>query len=151
MLSDIYNKKILNFAGNIPRLERLAAPDATVTEVSRLCGSQVTVDVKLDGDVVADFGHDVKACALGQAASSIMARNVIGATLEELRQVRDEMRAMLKEGGDAPTGKWSDLEILTPVVDYPARHTSVMLTFEATCKAVEETLGSHDELAAQQS
>ena len=151
MLSDIYNKKILSFAGNIPRLERLAAPDATVTEVSRTCGSQVTVDVKLDGGLVTDFGHDVKACALGQAASSIMARNVIGASLSELQQVRDDMHAMLKEGGPAPSGKWSDLEVLAPVVDFPARHTSVMLTFEATCKAVEESLGSHDEPAAQRS
>lgn len=143
MLNDIYNKKILRFAGNIPRLERLADPEATVTEVSRTCGSQVTVDIKLDGDAVSDFGHDVKACALGQAASSIMARNVIGASYDELMQVRDQMRAMLKEGGSPPKGKWSDLEVLAPVVDFPARHTSVLLTFEAVCKAIEQARGEH--------
>ncbi len=138
MLTDIYNKKILSFAGNIPRLERLAQPDATVTEVSRTCGSQVTVDIKLDGDVVTDFGHDVKACALGQAASSIMARHVVGATSVELHRVRDQMRAMLKDGGPPPDGNWTDLEVLAPVIDYPPRHTSVMLTFEAVCKAIEQ-------------
>lgn len=137
MLNDIYNKKILSFAGNIPRLERLAHPHATVKEVSRTCGSEVTVDILFDGNVVTDFGHDVKACALGQAASSIMARNVIGSNADELREVRDQMRAMLKEGGPPPGGKWSDLEILLPVADFPARHTSVMLTFEAVCKAIE--------------
>lgn len=141
MLTDIYNKKILRFAGNIPRLERLADPDATVTEVSRTCGSQVTVDIKFDGNVVTDFGHDVKACALGQAASSIMARNVIGSNADELRTVRDQMRAMLKEGGPPPTGKWHDLEVLAPVIDYPPRHTSVMLTFVAVCNAIAEIEG----------
>ena len=141
MLNDIYNKKILGFAGNIPRLERLPEPDATVTEVSRTCGSQVTVDIKFDGSKVTDFGHDVKACALGQAASSIMARNVIGATEEELCTVRDQIRAMLKQGGTPPGGKWADLEVLAPVVDFPARHTSVMLTFEATCNAIAKARG----------
>ncbi len=138
MLNDIYNKKILRFAGNIPRLERLSDPDATATKASRTCGSQVTVDIKVDGTTVTDFGHDVKACALGQAASSIMARNVIGATEEELHQVRDQMWAMLKDGGDAPGGKWADLAVLAPVADFPARHNSVMLTFDATCAAIAD-------------
>ncbi len=148
MLTDIYNKKILRFAGNIPRLERLPDPDATVTEVSRTCGSQVTVDIKYDGQVVTDFGHDVKACALGQAASSIMARNVIGSNADELRAVRDQMRGMLKEGGPPPTGKWHDLEVLAPVIEYPPRHTSVMLTFEAVCNAVEEVTNTRQVPAA---
>ena len=138
MLNDIYNKKILRFAGNIPRLERLADPDATATKASRTCGSQVSVDITFDGTYVTDFGHDVKACALGQAASSIMARNVIGATEEELCRVRDQMRAMLKDGGTPPDGKWADLAVLAPVADFPARHNSVMLTFDATCAAIAD-------------
>ena len=138
MLNDIYNKKILRFAGNIPRLERLTDPDATATKASRTCGSRVIVDIKFDGTKVTDFGHDVRACALGQAASSIMARNVIGATEEELQQVRDQMWAMLKEGGSPPEGKWSDLAVLAPVADYPPRHNSVMLTFDATCAAIAD-------------
>jgi NifU-like protein involved in Fe-S cluster formation len=138
MINDIYNKRILEFAADIPRLHRLDAPDATATAISRLCGSKVTVDVRMDGDKVADFGHDVKACALGQASSSIMARHVVGSTAEELKDLRQRMHAMLKEQGPAPTGKWQDLEALTPVRDFKARHASTLLTFDAVVDAVNQ-------------
>src|SRR5947208_17033091 len=118
MLNDVYNKRILGFAADIPRHGRLPDPDGTAMAHSRLCGSKVTVDVKMDGDVVADFGHEVKACALGQASSSIMARHVVGSTAEELKSLRDQMHRMLKENGPPPTGKWSDLEALLPVRDF---------------------------------
>lgn len=138
MLNEVYNKRILQFAADIPLLERLDDPDATASVVSRLCGSKVTVDLKMKDGVVTEFGHDVKACALGQASSSIMARHVIGSTGEELRRVRDEMHAMLKEGGPAPDGKWADLAILEPVRDFKARHASTLLTFDAVCEAIDK-------------
>jgi NifU-like protein involved in Fe-S cluster formation len=138
MLNEIYNKRILQFAADIRCLERLDDPDATVSRVSRLCGSKVTVDLSMDGDTVSAFGHDVKACALGQASSSIMARHVVGSTAAELRALRDQMHAMLKEGGPAPGGKWKDLEILEPVRDYKPRHTSTLLTFDAVCDAIDK-------------
>ena len=138
MLDDIYNAKILELAGNIPRIGRLSAPDATARAHSRLCGSTVTVDVKVAGGRVSDFAHDVKACALGQASSSIMARNVIGSTPDELRGVRETMRRMLKEGGQPPVGRWSDLKYLEPVRDYKARHASTMLTFDAVVDAINQ-------------
>ncbi|GAK46025.1 NifU-like N terminal domain, putative [Tepidicaulis marinus] len=140
MLDDIYNARILKYAGDIPRIGRLENPDGTATAVSKLCGSKVTVDVKVTDGKVVDFAHDVKACALGQSSSSIMAHFVIGADVEELRALRDQMKAMLKEGGPPPTGKWKDLEILEPVREYKARHASTLLTFEATLEAVEQAL-----------
>ena len=136
MLSDVYNKRILELAANIPLLERLTAPDATAKAHSRLCGSTVTVDVTMDGDVVTGFGHDVKACALGQASSSIMARHVVGSTAEELRTVREQARAILKDNAEPPAGKWADLSVLVPVRDYKARHASTMLTFDAVVDAI---------------
>ncbi|HXK53799.1 MAG TPA: iron-sulfur cluster assembly scaffold protein [Hyphomicrobiales bacterium] len=141
MLNDIYNKKILELAGNIPRLGRLEAPSASATAHSRLCGSTVTVDVAMDGDKVADFAHDVRACALGQASSSLMARLVIGSSAEELRQVRAQMYAMLKEEGPPPTGRWAELACLEPVRDFKARHASTLLTFDAVVDAVDQALG----------
>jgi len=137
MLSDVYNRKILELAGTIPRLGRLPVPDASATAHSKLCGSTVTVDLKMEGDKVTDFAHEVKACALGQASSSIMARNVIGATAEELRKLREDVRKMLKENGTPPAdGKWSDIAVLEPVRDYKARHASTMLTFDAVVDAI---------------
>jgi NifU-like protein involved in Fe-S cluster formation len=136
MINDIYNKKILGFAADIPQLHRLASPDATAVAHSRLCGSKVTVDLNMENGVVSDFGHEVKACALGQASSSIMARHVIGSTGPELRAVRDQMYRMLKEEGPPPTGKWADLEALLPVRDFKARHASTLLTFDAVVDAV---------------
>ena len=138
MLDDIYNKQILTFAGTIPRLGRLDDPDASATAHSRLCGSTVTVDLKMDGDVVADFAHDVKACALGQASSSIMAANIVGARAEELRAVRATMLKMLKENGPPPDGRFADLKFLEPVRDYKARHASTMLTFDAVVDALDQ-------------
>lgn len=138
MLNDVYNTRILELAGNIPRIGRLAAPDATATVHSKLCGSTVTVDIKMRGGVVTDFAHEVKACALGQASSSIMARNVIGARTEELREVRETVRRMLKENGAAPAGKWEDVKVLEPVRDYKARHASTLLTFDAVISAISQ-------------
>jgi len=138
MLNDVYNSRILDLAGNIPRLGRLAAPDASATAHSKLCGSTVTVDVKMDGPLVSDFAHDVKACALGQASSSIMARHVVGASPVELRELRETVRKMLKENGPPPSGKWADIAVLEPVRDYKARHASTMLTFDAVVNAVNQ-------------
>jgi NifU-like protein involved in Fe-S cluster formation len=138
MINDIYNCKILSYAADIPRLQRLDAPDATAVAISRLCGSKVTVDVKLEGGRVSDFGHEVKACALGQASSSIMARHVIGATPAELKTLKARMHAMLKADGPPPEGAWSDCEVLLPVRDYKARHASTLLTFDAVVDAVEQ-------------
>jgi NifU-like protein involved in Fe-S cluster formation len=138
MLNEVYNTRILELAGNIPRLGRLAHPDATATAHSRLCGSTVTVDLKMDGDVVTDFSHEVKACALGQASSSIMARHVVGSSAEELRNLRDAVRRMLKENGPAPAGKWADISVLEPVRDYKARHASTLLTFDAVADAITQ-------------
>ncbi len=136
MINDVYNTKILGFAGNIARLGRLDHPDATATAHSKLCGSTVTVDLAMDGDTVTDFAHDVKACALGQASSSIMAQHVVGATAGELRAVREAMLKMLKENGPPPEGRFSDLKYLEPVRDYKARHASTMLTFDAVVDAI---------------
>jgi len=138
MLNEVYNAKILDLAGNIPRLGRLPAPDASATAHSKLCGSTVTVDLKMDGPVVADFAHDVKACALGQASSSIMARHVVGAKSAELRELRETVRKMLKENGPPPTGKWAEIAVLEPVRDYKARHASTMLTFDAVVSALDQ-------------
>jgi NifU-like protein involved in Fe-S cluster formation len=136
MLNDIYNAKILELAANIPRLGRLDAPQATAKAHSKLCGSTVTVDLAMDGDVVSDFAHEVKACALGQASSSGMARHVVGSTAQELRALRDAMRKMLKENGPPPSGRWEDAAVLEPVRDYKARHASTMLTFDAVVDAI---------------
>jgi NifU-like protein involved in Fe-S cluster formation len=138
MINDIYNKKILSLAADIPLLQRLPEPDATAVAHSRLCGSKVTVDVAMKDGVVSAFGHDVKACALGQASSSIMARHVLGSTPDELKVLRDQMYHMLKDNGSPPIGKWADCEALIPVRDYKARHASTLLTFDAVVDAVTQ-------------
>ena len=138
MINEVYNSKILELAGNIPRLGRLDAPHATATAHSKLCGSTVTVDLTMTGDEITDFAHEVKACALGQASSSIMARNVIGAKADELRRLRETVRRMLKENGAPPADKWADVAVLEPVRDYKARHASTLLTFDAVVDAIDQ-------------
>jgi NifU-like protein involved in Fe-S cluster formation len=144
MISDVYNAKILSYAGNIPRIGRLDQPDASATAHSKLCGSTVTVDIRMDKDIVTDFAHDVKACALGQAASSIMASHVVGSSAAELRQVREEMRAMLKDNAAPPAGRFEELKFLEPVRDFKARHASTMLTFDAVVDAISQVEARHE-------
>ena len=138
MMDDIYNSRILEFAGNIPRIGTLPDADGEAGAYSKLCGSRVKVYLKLDGDRVSDFAHEVKACALGQAAAAVMAKNVVGATTAELRQARDEMFAMLKEGASPPAGRFAELSALEPVRDFKARHASTMLVFEAVVACLDD-------------
>jgi NifU-like protein involved in Fe-S cluster formation len=138
VLDDIYNPRILELAANIPHGARLEQSQASATAHSKLCGSTVSVDLNMDGDVVTDYGQSVKACLLGQASSSIMARNIIGSTADELREVATKMRKMLKEDGPPPNGKWKDLEVLEPVRDFKARHASTLLVFDAVEEAIAE-------------
>jgi len=138
MLSDIYNRRILELAADIPRLGRLESPQASAKAHSRLCGSTVVVDLSLEDGRVSDFAHDVKACALGQASSSLMARHVIGATPAELRELRATIRRMLKENGPPPSGKWAEFAALEPVRDYKPRHASTLLTFDAVADALAQ-------------
>jgi len=135
MIDDLYSAKVLTLAANLPHAGRLAAPDASAEKVAKLCGSRVIVDVVMDGDQVAEFAQDVKACALGQAAAAVLGTYVIGATAQEIEMARDGFRAMLKEGAPAPEGRFSDLSMLWVVKDFPARHASAMLAFEATAEA----------------
>src|SRR5262245_10517068 len=137
-LSEIYNQRILELSANIPQTERLADADATATAHSKLCGSTVSVDIKVAGDRVSAFGQTVKACLLGQAAASIMARNIIGSDAGELREVGAAMRKMLKANGPPPGGRWADLAVLEPVRDYKARHASTLLVLEAVGSPLAE-------------
>ncbi|MBS7540770.1 iron-sulfur cluster assembly scaffold protein [Ancylobacter lacus] len=138
MINDVYNRRILELAADIPRLGRLPHPDATATAHSKLCGSTVTIDLAVRDGVVTDFAHEVRACALGQASSSIMAGLVVGSTAEELRTVRQSMRRMLKENAAPPDGRWAELAVLEPVRDYKARHASTLLTFDAVVDALDQ-------------
>ena len=136
MLNDIYNQRVLELAADIPRLGRLKAPQASAKAHSRLCGSTVVVDLCVEDGKVSDFAHDVRACMLGQASSSLMARQIVGSTPAELRALRDTMTAMLKAGGPPPQGKWAEFSVLEPVRDYKARHASTLLTFDAVVDAL---------------
>ena len=140
MIDDLYSAKLLRLAAEMPRAGRLTDPDASAEKVSKLCGSRITVDVKVRGGRVTDFAQDVSACALGQASASVLGAHVIGTSLAELETTRDAFRAMLKADGPAPEGRFADLALLGPVKDYPARHTSTMLAFEAVTEAVREAV-----------
>ena len=135
MIDELYSARILKAAANMPRAGRLTAPDGSVEKVSKLCGSRITVDVTLKDGRIVDYAQDVKACALGQAAAAIMGEHAIGASVQEIEMARDALRAMLKTGGAPPEGRFAELAMLAPVKDYPPRHVSTMLAFEATAEA----------------
>lgn len=149
-LDAIYNTRILELAAAIPRTRRLDSADASATAHSKLCGSTVSVDIVLDGGRFTDFGQSVKACLLGQAAASVVGREIVGSTPEEIRAVAETMRGMLRENGPPPSGRWADLGVLEPVRDYKARHTSTMLVFEAIEKALQQREAGTGAIVAKQ-
>ncbi len=148
MLNDIYNRRVLELAADIPRLGRLSAPQASAKAHSKLCGSTVTIDLRLEDGKVSDFAHDVRACALGQASSSLMARHIVGATPDELKALRETMVAMLKANGPPPAGKWAEFAVLEPVREYKARHASTLLTFDAVVDALGQIAAAEEKAPA---
>lgn len=141
MIDELYSARILRLAANLPHAGRLAAPEGTGERVAKLCGSRATVDVTLDeAGRVSTFAQDVKACALGQAAAGVIGEVVIGASAEEIEAARDALSAMLKAGGEGPTGRFEGLRALKQVADYPARHASTLVAVEATLDAVRQAL-----------
>jgi NifU-like protein involved in Fe-S cluster formation len=140
-LSDLYSEMILEIAGNAPQPGRLANPDASARKVSRICGSTIEVDLTVDDGVITGYGQDASLCALGQTSTAIVATNIVGSTPGELRDVRAQMHAMIKSDGPAPTGKWEALKYLEPVRDFPARHTSTLLVFDAVADALDRIEG----------
>ena len=139
MSAELYHNRVLELAANIPHVGALADADASVEKVSRVCGSIVRVDIRLseDGETVEAIAVEPKACALGQAATSVLAENIVGAPVEDVLAARDALRAMLKESGEPPAGRFAELRHLAGVADYPPRHTSTMLAFDAACEAIE--------------
>lgn len=147
-LDDIYNSRILELAAASPRSQRLDKPGASASAHSKLCGSTVSVDLIVKDGRIADFGQTVKACLLGQAAASVVGREIVGTTAEEFHKVARVMRKMLKEAGPPPPGRWADLAVLQPVKDYPHRHTSTLLVFDAVEKALAELAGKRTAITA---
>jgi len=137
-LSDLYSQKILDLAGNAQQPPRLVNPGASARKVSRVCGSVIEVDLNIENGVIVSYGHEVSACALGQTSAAVVAREIVGTPVDEFRQVREQMHAMLKEGGAPPSGKWGDLRFLEPVREYRSRHMSTLLVFDAVVAAIEK-------------
>ncbi|CUI00704.1 MULTISPECIES: iron-sulfur cluster assembly scaffold protein [Leisingera] len=136
-LIKLYSTRILALAADIPHLGRLDSPDATVKKRSPLCGSTVTVDIRVEDGRITDFGQDVKACALGQAAAAVAGANVIGRSLAEVETARDQLKAMLTQDGPVPQPPFDGLEVLQPAREFKNRHASIMLALDATLEAMQ--------------
>ena len=141
-LMKLYSQRILALAAGIPHVGRLAAPDGSAMKRSPLCGSTVTVDVKLKDGHIADFAQDVKACALGQSSASVLGAQAIGRTRQEIARARDQLEAMLKQGGPAPGAPFDELGVLEPAKDYKNRHASILLAWDATLAAIDQASGT---------
>ena len=142
-LIKLYSTRILALAADIPHQERLAHPDATVKKRSPLCGSTVTVDVVMKDGWVAEYAQDVKACALGQAAASVVGSAIVGCTHQQIVEARDALKAMLKSGGPTPPAPFDGLEVLRPAADYKNRHASILLSLDAAAEATLQAQQAH--------
>ena len=137
-LIDLYSKRILALAANIALTERLKNPQSTVKKRSPMCGSMVTVDICINGNKVVNYGHEVKACALGQAAASVISKSIIGSDTDQILTAREELINMLTKDGSPPQKPFEELEVLQPAKDFKNRHSSILLTFDAIADAINE-------------
>lgn len=147
-LVQLYSDRLLALAADVPHLGRLPAPDGTAMVRAPLCGSQVTVDLCLQGGRITAFGQDVRACALGQAAASVVGGAILGRTPAEVAQARGELAAMLQAGGPVPAAPFDGLEALIAARDFPNRHASILLALDATLaalRAAEKKDAAHSE------
>ncbi|ATP12293.1 iron-sulfur cluster assembly scaffold protein [Bartonella henselae] len=138
MIDNIYSDKILEYAANISKIGRLNKPDATSKKHARLCGSTITVDLKIENDIVTDFAHEVRACVLGQAAASLLAYHIIGQTTQNLKMLREIIYHMLTEDGPPPPAPFEAFSCLQPIKNYKARHTSTLLIFDAVIDCIQQ-------------
>ena len=148
-LNDIYSSRLLELAADIPHATSLAEPDVAASAHSKLCGSTVAVELKIEDDRITEFGQTVKACLLGQASAAIVGQEIIDTRFDEFRAIADQMRKMLKENGAPPGGRWSDLGLLEPVRPYKARHASTLLIFDAVERAIDAYLAGDKEAGEQ--
>ena len=139
-LIKLYSNRILALAADIPHTKRLATPDATIKKRSPLCGSTVAVDLVVKDGCIAEFGQEVRACALGQAAAAVTGHAILGRTLEDVTTARDALRTMLKDDGPVPNAPFEGFEVLLPARDYKNRHASILLAIEAVTEAMEDAL-----------
>jgi NifU-like protein involved in Fe-S cluster formation len=150
MSIDLYSGRVLELAADIPHVGTLIDPHGRSVKVAKLCGSIVSVEVQLEGEMISDFAIEPKACALGQASASVLARNIIGLTRRDIATARDQFRAMLKDKGPPPDGPFWELRYLQAVADYPPRHASTLLAFEAALDAIDQALVANAQASANQ-
>jgi NifU-like protein involved in Fe-S cluster formation len=141
-LIKLYSERILALAADMPNDERLENPDATIKKRSPLCGSTVTVDITVKDGRIDHYGQDVKACALGQAAASVVGAAAPGCTREQIETARDQLKALLKSDGPTPDAPFAEFEVLRPAREYKNRHASIMLAIEATLEAMDKAAES---------
>lgn len=137
-LIDLYSKRILALAASIELTKRLENPQSTVNKRSPMCGSMVTIDICINENKIVDYGHEVKACALGQAAASVISKSIIGSDIEKILNAREELIDMLTKDGSPPKKPFDELEVLQPAKDFKNRHSSILLTFDAIADAINE-------------
>lgn len=137
-LIKLYSGRILELAAQIPLTRRLDAPDASAKTRSPLCGSTVTVDVVLKNGRIAQYGQDVKACALGQATASVLGAHAIGLTRDQVETARNQLSDMLKQDGPSPSAPFEELEVLRPAREFKNRHPSILLALDATLEAMDQ-------------
>ena len=139
-MTDLYHNRVLELAADIPNLGHLEDAHGSAEKLARICGSTVRVDVRLsvDGQTVEAIGVEPKACALGQAATSVVSEHAVGASVGDIRCAADAFRDMLKQDGEPPRGRFYELRHLQGVRDYPPRHASTLLVFDALLQAIEE-------------
>jgi len=133
----VYSVEIMQIAGSVPNMERIKSADASVKKVAQICGSMIEVDINVKDNKIIKYAHKINACVLGQAAAAVVAKNIVGSSGEEMRQLRLQMEAMLTRGGEAPGGKWAELAYLLPVRDFAPRHTSTLLVFDAVVACLD--------------
>ncbi len=140
-LDDIYREIILDHYRR-PR-NRGLLPDPTVTAegVNPICGDQLKLTLRVDGETITAVGFKGSGCAISQSSASLMTEAIRQRTLADAERLKREFEAMMVEGA-APAAELGDLEALQGVSRLPARVKCALLAWKVLGEALKERQGT---------
>jgi nitrogen fixation protein NifU and related proteins len=137
-LDDLYRETILDHYQRPRNRGQLDEPDVAVRGHNPLCGDEVLVSLKLDGDLIREIAFSGRGCSISQASASMMTESVKGGPLEAAEALSSGFRDMMSGSGSTDgLGEHEDLEALQGVKKFPVRVKCALLPWTALTEAIE--------------
>ena len=131
-ISALYQELILDHYRRPRNKGEIENPDETIVMKNPLCGDEITVQIRYDGDSVADVGFVGRGCSISQASASMMTQLIKGKSREEIDALRTRFREMVMGNESlASDSSMGSRRALSGVAKFPARVKCALLAWNA--------------------